>query len=148
MKTYKQFVIESNTARDNLYEVVGLLKNVWQGARVVGSAAQGLGLGAGLGGGLGLGLSYGIPHVLNKTGNAKPVADFTRNIPFIGAAAENANKSHRAKENSSGDDDPKKDDKPKKDDTPKKDDDSNPRCPEDLTYVPATKTSKHDCVRK
>ena len=114
MKTYNQFVVESNTSRDNLYEMG------WVGKIVLGGLA-------------GESLYRNIPQVLKNTNTAKPVADFTRNIPGIGPSLEKWVKSVRKE-------------KPKPKPDPDKDSKSNPRCGDAGThrYVPST----NKCVLK
>lgn len=76
MKTYKQFVVESNVSRDNLYEMG------WVGKVILGGLAADS-------------LHRRIPQVLKKTNLEKPVADFTRNIPGVGPSLEKWVKSVR-----------------------------------------------------
>lgn len=116
MKTYKQFVVETNVSRDNLYEMG------WVGKIVLGGLA-------------GESLYRNIPQVLKNTNTAKPVADFTRNIPGVGPSLEKWVKSARKE-------------KSKPDEKSGEDSKSNPRCPDTHKYVPATGTSKHKCVLK
>lgn len=118
MKTYKQFVVESNVSRDNLYEMG------WVGKVIIGGLAADS-------------LSQRIPQVLKKTNLAKPVADFTRNIPGVGPSLEKWVKSVRKEPG----------EKPNPENE-KEDSKSNPRCPDTHKYVPATGTSKHKCVLK
>jgi len=77
MKTYKQFVVESNASRDNLYEAGGIIRG-----------ASALAFGS-------YGLSQLIPWTLKTTGLEKPAADLTRKafdltkkIPGIGPQIE------------------------------------------------------------
>ena len=124
MKTYKQFVVESNASRDNLYEGLGA---VWTGLK--------LGVKGAIAFGAADSFHKRIPQILNKTNLAKPVADLTRNIPGVGPSLENWVKTVR-----------KEKPKPKPNEEPNDDSKSNPRCGDAGThrYVPST----NKCVLK
>ncbi len=130
MKAYKQFVVESNTARDNLYEAGGMIRGT---TALIGGS---------------YGLSQLIPWALKKTGLEKPAADLTRKafdltkkIPVIGPqieknapAVNNFIKGGGEKENEN-DQDPKK----------PRNSAGLPYCDyKTHKYVPSTK----ECVRK
>jgi hypothetical protein len=141
MKTYKQFVVESNTARDNLYEFWGA---AWNGLKIAGNTAKGLGYGAGLG----VTLSQVVPWALEKAGKSKQVSDFTGNIPIVGPKIDQYIQSRDKNSSSTPTPDPKdpkpEDPKPK-DPTGPKTDTGNPYCNyKTHRYVRAT----NKCVLK
>lgn len=137
MKAYKQFVVESNAARDNLYEGLGA---VWTGLKIAGNTAKGLGIGTGLG----LGLSQVVPWALEKAGKSKQVSDFTGNIPIVGPKIDQFIQSRDKNSSSTPTPDPTPDPKDPKSKDPKSKD---PKGPKTDTGNPYCNYKTHRYVR-